>query len=153
RDDLGRPVTGAVIEVPGARTRPVTGTTGRAFLREFLGGERVITVDGSHGAAIDSSRLGWLRLATGFPGTHQFPYTIYLPDTSSSGGLLLPTGVRAGSATLDDSAAGRSGAVLGIAAGEVVSLDGSTQIALRTASLAPHHLPASLRSSVGGAAL
>lgn len=149
RDDSGRPVSGALVSLDVVSTTATTGRTGRAFLREFASGPAVLQVDGTAAAAEDSSRLGRLRLAVNLPDGSELPQAFHLPDYQQSVGLNLSTGVQGAPASLDDTAAGRSGALLNISAGDNLSLPGASAVTLYTADLAAGHLPASLSSVAG----
>ena len=151
RDDMSRPVTGALITISGALQQAVTGRSGRAYLREFLTGNRLVTIDGSNAASVDSSELESLTVAATLPDGGELPYAVFLPDQSGSVGLTLPTGTQSGGSTFDDSASG-SGALLGVNSGDVVSHGGASTVTLRTGKLTAGHLPPTL-SGIGAVTL
>ena len=151
RDDSGRPITGATVRVSGAQSVPVTGRSGRAFLGEFHSGTRLITVDGTNAAALNTSQFGVLTVAAALPDGDELPYAFYLPDHATSAGLTLTTGVQGAPATLDDSG-NDSGARLTVAAGDTVTRGSAAAVTVRTGKLSVGHLPRTL-AAVGAAAI
>ena len=79
-DDPGRPVVGARISVSGSASTATTSHTGRAFYLESTSGNRLVTIEGTNAAAVDSSRLGSTIVAAVLPDGDELPYVVYLPD-------------------------------------------------------------------------
>ncbi|MEE2888325.1 MAG: hypothetical protein VX951_12920 [Planctomycetota bacterium] len=149
RDDAGRTVTGAMVQIAGITAAVATARSGRAFVPTAIHGSRTITIDGSHGAATNSSILGSLTVSATLPGDNELDYVVYLPDGATSQVETLATGVALGTeAKVDNSPSG--GAILTIGSGDVItSQSASSTVALRTGKLSIGHLPPTLSDSTG----
>jgi len=142
-------VTGAAVRVSGVQQAVATARSGRAFVPVALNGDRTITIDGTFGAATDSSFLGSLTVAATMPGGNELDYVVYLPDAAGSATETLATGVAlSGEAKVDNSSVG--GATLTIAAGDVLTTpSGTGSVTLRIAKLSVGHLPPTLPEVTG----
>ncbi len=139
-DAQGRGVCAARVTVQGVPPA-VTGRSGRADLLASPRGRRLVTVDATAGSAIAGDRLGAVTFAADLD-RDELPGPVFVPDLAGSAGLTVPTGVQAGTSTLDDSAS--SGAVLTIGAGSAVSDGGAASVTLRTGSLGAGQVSGSL---------
>lgn len=149
QDDQGRPVAAAKVTIAGLAEFATTNRWGRARIPTRPSGTRVLTVDGTAAAAAAKDRLGVVSIAAQMPGRDEFPFVVTLPDTASSAGATLDAGVQGVARTLDDRAT--SGALLTLDAGSSVTAGTAAKITLRTAGLAPEHLPQALPAPASGA--
>jgi hypothetical protein len=146
-DDAGRPVCNAIVRISGVSGFATSGRGGRAIVYPEPSGTRLLTVEGATASARDGDALATLGLQVDMPQRGELPFVLHLPDLAGSAGLTLTTGVQATASSLDDSAT--SGAILGIAAGTVVSLGASATVTLRTGGLRALHLPGDLPATPG----
>lgn len=154
RDDLGRPVVNARVSIEGFGETGATGTRGRAIVGTRPTGTRRLTVDGTHGSAVTSDRLGQLTFAALMPDGDELPYVVYLPDTSGSTppvGPPLMVGTAMAQWILDDTAS--SGAIVAIPAGTSVGGVTGPTVELRTGGLLSRHLPGDPPVPASGARL
>lgn len=145
-DDMGRGVTGAVVEAPALGVRGVTGATGRASLYTALRGPVRIRVDGTNGAAVAGDALGAVEFLA--PAATDLTVAVYLPEHPASASAPIVAGTQAVPVVVSSV----GGATLTVAAASSVGLPGGAASAeLALGELAPHHLPAPLPAANGGA--
>ena len=139
RDDQGRAVSAASVQVEGTGAAVFTGRSGRSVVAGRPSGRRTIAVDATYGSATDGDRLGRLTIAADTTGTDQLPFVIFVPDLAGSSSLQVTEGVQGAARLLDDSAS--SGARLGIDFGATVNANAQLAITIRTGKLSVGHHP------------
>lgn len=140
-------VSSAVVSI-GDRASGTSLRSGRADLALRPTGTTVVTIDPTHGSALVGDQLVGYSIAVDAPGLDEVPFVCYVPDVSTSNGLVVTPGLQGGS-TLDDS--GNSGAVVTIANGATVGTGAAASVTVRTGALSVGQLPGRLPEPSSGA--